>query len=437
MSEATVNIYLVDQETKRKLLFKVNPLMVGKAENTTIIFPDGLEYKLVQAEPSDLFKTNQYFDNNQDLLAKAAESFPEFGYPEKPVPTKEEQMVVLESVITEAMKTTENAISTIWNSSEENKKMVLEVAYQKFGQWITTNRSLEYAKEMQRARWVDPCYPMDYAERQVGAFMAVNDALKDEDQKMSFIGAIQILSQTYSDMHTDYRRAGGKTRLMEPIRYYEPVQIMQRPVIERIIELHQEGTNVMLNECVKAEKEGQADIDAGFWKMFTDAMAQSLKCAIENKKYVESRKDFLEKQVNGENYQRYFGISAAKVLGEYIDKYLTYNKEVQLVGTGESDKDTQALAKDMQENGIGKLVKDVADIELDLVLYFKGEDEDKIEQNTVNDTLFAIASGLPMVIQQNQNPNVMFSSTYSTCKTLKEDLMEACGITEEMLHISE
>lgn len=425
MSEPTVNIYLVDQETKRKLLFKVNPLMIGKAENTTIIFPDGLEYKLVQAEPSDLFKTNQFFDNHQELLAKAAESFPDFGYPEKPVPTKEDQMVVLESVIAEYFKGADKdeAMFAIYDASDDNKKMFIEVAYQKFGQWITTNRSLEYAKKMQRERWTDPCYPIDYAERHVAGYMVITDALKDTDQKMSFIGAIQILSQIYSDMHTDYRRAGGKSLLMEPIRYYEPVQIMHRPIIERIVELHQNGTNVMLNETIPADGEKVA-ITEGFWKMFSDAMNQGLEKARQTQAAIKAMRDDNKAIVNEENFNKVFVTQACDILSAYIDKYLEYNKEMQLIGTNASDKDAQALGKDMHENGLGKLIKDVSDLELKLVLYFNGEDEEFIEKTPVIETLFAVASGLPMVIQQNQNPSVTFSTTYETCKALKDDLTQ-------------
>lgn len=432
-NEPTVSIYLIDQETKRKLLFKVNPIMVGKAENTTIVMPDGIEYKLVEAEPSDLFKTNKFFEEHEYILEEAAAQFPDFGYPEKPVPSKEEQIVAISSILEEKFKEPSKESSTawnnmvdLWNSSEDNKKMISEVGYQKLGQWVTTNRSMVYARKLQEERWTDPVFCMDYAIRIKDAFQKVNDAIIGNIKNISFIEAIQTLGSVFSDIHTDYRNQAGKLMLMETIKYYEPVQVMYRPIIERIVELHRKGDNVMLNEERPADGENAIAIDKGFWNAFAECISNALIKAIDNKLDIEKMKNELK---DIEDPVRVLSINTCKILNDYLVKYNEYNKEAQLIGTDKSDKDIQTLTKDIFENGIGNLIRNISDVDLKYALHQSNFEEYK--ESYIDEVLTSIVGTLPMLIQHNQNPTVTLSTTYETCTKFKNNLMEAAKITDE------
>lgn len=431
-----VNVYLIDQETKRKLLFKINPLMLGKPENTTVMFPNGVEYKLVETEPSDIVKISRWFDLNECVFQMASEEFPEYGYADSPNPTRDDQITALVAAIKdfwnnyeeltcdEVQQKINSDFKVIWEKGEQ-KEVVHDIAFQKFVQWITENRTMVQARQAMEAKYLDKCFTLDYLKRMKRDFSEIYKEATAESTEMTFIEAIQKISTIFADMNMDFRRQSGKDWIMETIHYYEPVQVMFKPVIETIVKLHREGTNIKLNELVDENTEKDIfAVDATFWENFKTAIKQCEVAIDLKQKQVDELMDVC-KDLPDEKFNRVVLEDITDTLDTFKEEYLKFGDEMAKISAGKSDKDVNEVVQTMFKKHMGNLVKELDQININIVTFYKG-DAELIDKYACNQLYFTICEGIPLMIKHNQNPvTQLINSIHDLVKQFKDQLAEA------------
>jgi len=434
-----VNVYMIDQETKRKLLFKINPIMLGKPENTTILFPNGIEYKLVETEPSDTVKITKFYDQFDIICKTAADKFPDYGYPEKPNPTRDEQVAAMMSATqaylnndlepiaedeTGAVATIRENFRNLWKK-EDQMETIKDIAYQKLCQWVTNNRSLVYAKKLMEERQLDTCYPKDYLLRLEKVFKEICDDLAKEKPELEFIQAIQKISIIFADMQNDFRQQSGKNYIMEAIHYYEPVQIMYQTMIKTIVELHRSGTKFMLKEEYPGDKEkGYDAVTSEFWKAFEGAMKSCYESIQKkNKEYTSLVQSLSKYEDNGE-FNRHILAEIRDIFGKYEAAYEVYNAEMKDISSGKSEKDANEVTQQMYREHLGAMIRSLDRVNIEVVSRYSGKEEE-IQKHPINELFFSITNGMSLIVQHNQNGTKVIGDLANLIQQFRKQMDEA------------